>query len=158
AKFRMVLKGTVTPDRALRITKSDVVSAKIFLFDTSRIVNERVGKRLETLLDGLHRDHTGLFNAHKMADQISRQLAFSIPINGTTGVRCPGGKHALTQDNLPGCIGIGPRTNAACHSGGGPGPRTAPSPSSTRSSRSRWADSPHNRFTRANTGRRPCRR
>jgi hypothetical protein len=86
AKFRMVLKGTVTPDRALRIMKSDVVSAKIFLFDTSRIVNERVGKRLESLLDTLHRDHPALFDAQDMANRVSHQLGFSITIDGSHGV------------------------------------------------------------------------
>jgi hypothetical protein len=44
-----------------------------------------VGKRLELLLDGLHRDSPALFDAQDMADRISRQLGFAITINGSRG-------------------------------------------------------------------------
>jgi hypothetical protein len=86
AKFRMIIKGTIYPDRVLRITKRDMIYTKKFLFETSQLINERVGNRLETLLDGLHRDNPALFDAQDMADRVSRQLGFSITINGTAGV------------------------------------------------------------------------
>jgi hypothetical protein len=85
AKFRMLVKGFASPDRVLRITKRDVVYTKQFLFGTSHLVNARVGKRLETLLDGLHRDIPALFDAQDMADRVSRQLGFSITVNGNVG-------------------------------------------------------------------------
>ena len=75
----------VRPGRALRISKRVVVYTNIFLFETSRIVNERVGKRLESLLDALHRDHPALFDAQD-PDRASRQLGFSIAIDGSHGV------------------------------------------------------------------------
>jgi hypothetical protein len=85
AKFRMLVKGFASPDRVLRITKRDVVYTKQFLFGTSQLVNARVGKRLESLLDGLHRDIPALFDAQDMADRVSRQLGFSITVNGNVG-------------------------------------------------------------------------
>jgi hypothetical protein len=85
AKFRMLIKGKTNPDRSLRITKRDIFYAKKFLFESSRLVNARVGKRLEALLDGLHRDNPALFDAQEMADRVSRQLGFSITIDGIAG-------------------------------------------------------------------------
>ncbi len=85
AKFRMLIKGTVSPDRVLRLAKRDIIRTDKFLFESSRAVNDRVGKRLEALLDGLHRDNPALFDARDMADRVSRQLGFSITINGSTG-------------------------------------------------------------------------
>jgi hypothetical protein len=85
AKFRMLVKGLASPDRVLRITKRDVVYTKKFLFESSQLVNERVGKRLETLLDGLHRDNPALFDATEMANRVSRQIGFSITVNGNVG-------------------------------------------------------------------------
>ncbi len=85
ARFRMLTKGQTSPDRALRITKRDIVYTKKFLFESSQQVNVRVGKRLETLLDGLQRDSPALFDAQDMANRISRQLGFSITINGSKG-------------------------------------------------------------------------
>jgi hypothetical protein len=86
AKLRMIVKGRVSSDRALRITKRDILYTKRFLLGTSRSVNERVGKRLATLLDALARDHPALFDAQDMADRLSRQLGFSIAIDGSKGV------------------------------------------------------------------------
>jgi hypothetical protein len=86
AKFRMLVKGTVSPDRVLRLGKRDIIRADKLLSESSRAVNDRVGKRLETLLDGLHRDNPALFDAQEMADRVSRQLGFSITIDGSTGV------------------------------------------------------------------------
>ncbi len=86
AKSRMLLKGRISPDRALKITRRDIVYTKKFLFETSQSVNERVGKRLEAVLDGLHRDSPVLFDAQDMADRVSQQLGFSISINGCRGV------------------------------------------------------------------------
>jgi hypothetical protein len=82
----MIVKGSVSPDRALRVTKRDILYTKRFLLGSSRSVNERVGKRLETLLDALHRDHPALFDAEEMADRVSRQLGFPIAIDGSKGV------------------------------------------------------------------------
>jgi hypothetical protein len=82
----MLIKGKTGPNRALRITKRDIFHAKKFLFENSQLVNDRVGKRLEALLDGLHRDNPSLFDARDMADRVSSQLGFSIIINGSTGV------------------------------------------------------------------------
>ena len=75
-----------SPDRVLRITKRDIVYTKKFLFESSQAVNERVGKRLESILDGLHRDNPALFDPQEMADRVSRQLGFSITVNGSVGV------------------------------------------------------------------------
>jgi hypothetical protein len=86
AKFRMLVKGMANPDRVLRITKSDIVYTKKFLFESSQWVNDRVGKRLETLLDVLHRENPALFDAQQMADRVSRQLGFSITVNNSVGV------------------------------------------------------------------------
>ena len=86
AKLRMLIKGKTSPDRVLRITKRDIIYTKKFLFESSQSVNDRVGKRLEMLLDGLHRDNPALFDAQDMADRVSRQLGFPITIDGSTGV------------------------------------------------------------------------
>jgi hypothetical protein len=85
AKFRMLVKGMASPDRVLRITKRDIVYTKKFLSESGQQVNERIGKRLETLLDGLHRDNPALFDARNMAGRVSRQLGFSITVNGNVG-------------------------------------------------------------------------
>lgn len=86
AKFRMLIKGTVNPDRVLRLTKRDIIRTDKFLSESSRAVNDRVGKRLEALLDGLHRDNPALFDAQEMANRVLCQLGFSITIDGITGV------------------------------------------------------------------------
>jgi hypothetical protein len=86
AKLRMLVKGGVAPDRILNPAKPDVLFAMRFLLDVAQSVNQRVGTRLETLLDGLHGDNPALFGAQDMADRVSRQLGFSININGSTGV------------------------------------------------------------------------
>jgi hypothetical protein len=86
AKFRMVVKGPVDPDRVLRVTKRDIIHSDRFLSETTQSVNLRVVRRLETLLDGLHRDNPALFDAQQMADRVSRQLGFSITVDGSVGV------------------------------------------------------------------------
>jgi len=86
AKFRMLIKGTVSPDRVLRLTRRDIIRTDKFLFESSQLVNHRVGKRLEMVLDALHRDSPAFFDAQDMAYRVSRQLGFSMTINGSTGV------------------------------------------------------------------------
>jgi hypothetical protein len=86
AKFRMLMKGTVSPNRIMRTSKRDIIHADRCLSETSQSVNVRVGRRLETLLDGLHRDNSSLFDAQDMADRVARQLSFTVTINGSTGV------------------------------------------------------------------------
>jgi hypothetical protein len=85
AKFRILIKRAVSPDRVLRLSKRDIIRTDKFLFEASRSVNQRVGKRLGALLDGLHRDSRALFDAQDMADRVSRQLGFAITINGRRG-------------------------------------------------------------------------
>jgi hypothetical protein len=86
AKLRMLIKGSASPDRILRVTKRDISYVDKCLSESAQSVNQRVGKRLETLLDGLHQDNPALFDAQDMADRVSRQLGFSITVNGSTGV------------------------------------------------------------------------
>jgi hypothetical protein len=85
AKFRLLVKGMASADRVLRITKRDIIYTKKFLFEVSQSANERVGRRLEALLDALHRDNPALFDAPQMANRVSRQLGFSITVNGSAG-------------------------------------------------------------------------
>jgi len=66
--------------------KPGLLDALRFLLDTAQSVNQRVGKRFETLLDDLHRDNPALFDAQDIADRVSRQLGFSIMIDGSQGV------------------------------------------------------------------------
>jgi hypothetical protein len=82
----MLIKGGVTSDQIVRVTNRDISSSYRFLFESARSVNRRVGKRLETLLDALHREHPALFDAQDMADRVSRQLGYSITIDGSQGV------------------------------------------------------------------------
>jgi hypothetical protein len=99
AKFRLLIEGAASADRVLRITKRDIVYTKKFLFEVSQSVNERVGRRLETLLDGLHRDNPALFDALSMANRVSRQLGFSITVNRKRGsALISGGCHGPAQD------------------------------------------------------------
>jgi hypothetical protein len=85
AKLRMLVKGGVAPDRILNPAKPDLLYTMRFLLDAARSVNQRVGTRLEILLDGLHRDNPALFDAQDTADRVSRQLGFSITIDGSRG-------------------------------------------------------------------------
>jgi hypothetical protein len=86
AKFRILIKRAVSPDWVLRLAKRDIIRTDKFLFESSQSVNQRVGKQLETLLDALHRDSPAFFDAQDMADRVSRQLGFSITINGNVGI------------------------------------------------------------------------
>ncbi|MFI5454322.1 MAG: hypothetical protein ACHRXM_02625 [Isosphaerales bacterium] len=85
AKLRMMVKGEVAPDRIVDPARHDLLYTMRFLLDAAQSVNQRVGKRLEILLDGFHRDNPALFDAQEMADRVSRQLGVLIIINGSTG-------------------------------------------------------------------------
>jgi hypothetical protein len=86
AKLRMLVKGEVVPDRILDPHEPDLLYTMRFLLGTAESVNQHVGKRLEMLLDALHRDGPALFDARDMANRVSRQLGFSITVDGSVGV------------------------------------------------------------------------
>jgi hypothetical protein len=86
AKLRMLVKSEVGSDRIVTPSEPDLLYTMRFLLETGASVNRRVGKRLEAVLDELHKGGPALFDAQDMADRVSRQLGFPIAVDGSVGV------------------------------------------------------------------------
>jgi hypothetical protein len=84
-KFRVLVGGSVTPDRRLFPTADDLRYVKRFLSETANRVNQRVGARLAEILTMFHTTDPGLFDARAKADEVSGRFAFAVTINGRLG-------------------------------------------------------------------------
>jgi hypothetical protein len=85
-KFKMLVKGAVGPDRILNPGNHDIIYVKRFLTETAESVNARIGNRLAHVLSVLHSDNPALFDSLDRASAISRELGFSVTIDGAVGV------------------------------------------------------------------------
>lgn len=85
-KFRVLIGSSVTPDRRLFPTADDLRYVKRFLSETANCVNQRVGARLAEILTMFHAADPGLFDAQTKANDVSERFAFSVTINGRSGV------------------------------------------------------------------------
>jgi hypothetical protein len=86
AKFKMIVKSNVDSNRILTPTNDDIKYVKRFLSETAQSVNRRIGTRLADVLTVLHSDSPVLFDSLDRASAISRELAFSVTIDGSVGV------------------------------------------------------------------------
>ncbi len=86
AKLKMVVKSNVDSSRILTPTRHDIIYVKRFLSETAQSVNRRIGTRLADVLTALHSDNPALFDSLDRASAISRELGFSVTINGSVGV------------------------------------------------------------------------
>jgi hypothetical protein len=85
-KFRVLIGGQVSADCRLAPTTDDLRYVKRFLSETATHANQRIGARLADLLAEFHRADTTLFDAQDKANQLSRQSATSLIVNGYVGV------------------------------------------------------------------------
>lgn len=84
-KFRVLVGGSVPAARRLSPTRADLRYVKRFLSETATRANERVGMRLADLLALFHQRDTQLFDAKDKAEEISRQFARSLIVDGFAG-------------------------------------------------------------------------
>src|SRR5207253_2404426 len=68
-KFRVLIGGSVEANRQLSPSDNDLRYAKRFLTETASRTNERVGKRLASLLETFHIADPTLFDAQGKANE-----------------------------------------------------------------------------------------
>ncbi len=85
-KFKMLLKANVESSRIVNPARLDIVYVHQFLSATAQSVNQRIGTRLAEVLTKLHSDNPALFDSLGRASAISRELGFSVTIDGSAGV------------------------------------------------------------------------
>jgi hypothetical protein len=85
-KFKMLVKADVESSRILNPGNHDIIYVKRFLSETAQSVNVRIGNRLAQVLTVLHADNPALFDSLDKANSISKELGFSVTINGSVGV------------------------------------------------------------------------
>jgi hypothetical protein len=86
AKLKMIVKSNVDSSGILTPTHYDIIYVKRFLSETAQSVNRRIGTRLAEVLTVLHQDNPALFDSLDRASALSRELGFSVTINGSIGV------------------------------------------------------------------------
>jgi hypothetical protein len=86
AKLKLMVKSRVDSSRILTPTRHDIIYVKRFLSETAQSVNQRIGNRLAHVLTDLNSDNPALFDSQDRANSISRELGFSVAINGSVGV------------------------------------------------------------------------
>jgi len=86
AKLKMIVKSNVDSSGILTPTHYDIIYVKRFLSETAQSVNRRIGTRLAEVLTALHQDNPALFDSLDRASALSRELGFSVTINGSIGV------------------------------------------------------------------------
>ncbi len=85
-KLKMLLKANVESSRIVNPARLDIMYVHQFLSTTAQSVNRRVGTRLAEVLTKLHLDNPVLFDSLDRASAISRELGFSVTIDGSAGV------------------------------------------------------------------------
>lgn len=84
-KLRLLVKRSVSPEKMLNPSASDLRHVKRFLSETASRTNERVGKRLALILTKLHENDPSLFDAQDAADSISRKCGNILTVDGIVG-------------------------------------------------------------------------
>jgi len=84
-KFRVLVGGYVSADCRLAPTTDDLRYVKRFLSETAIHTNQRIGSRLAELLGEFHQADPTLFDAQDKANQLARQFATSLTVNGRVG-------------------------------------------------------------------------
>jgi len=85
-RFKMLVRANVDPNRIVNPTQHDIIFVKRFLFETAQAANQRIGDRLAHVLTKIHEDNPTLFAAVERANDISRQLGYSVTIDRSVGV------------------------------------------------------------------------
>jgi hypothetical protein len=85
-KFRVLIGGHVAADCRLAPTTDDLQYVKRFLSETASHTNQRIGVRLADLLTEFHQADPTLFDAQDKANELSRQFAIPLTVDGHVGV------------------------------------------------------------------------
>jgi hypothetical protein len=85
-KFRVLIGGHVAADCRLAPTTDDLQYVKRFLSETASHTNQRIGVRLADLLTEFHQADPALFDAQDKANELSRQFAVPLTVDGRVGV------------------------------------------------------------------------
>ncbi len=87
AKLRLLTKKPVSGNQLLSLSNGDVWYVKLFLDDTAKWMNNRVGQRLAMLLTTLHTADTSLFDPAGKAQEIAD--VFRIPVTVAGAASAP---------------------------------------------------------------------
>jgi hypothetical protein len=84
-KFRILIRGNVPANCRLAPTTDDLRYIKRFLSETADNTNRRIGLRMAELLTQFHTEDLTLFIAQDKANEISRQFAMALTVDGQVG-------------------------------------------------------------------------
>lgn len=85
AKLRILGRATVEAPRVLAPTQTDLGYVKSFLDGTAEWCDERVEKRLTSVLDKIHQSDNALFDPQERANALSKAFRRQVTIAGKTG-------------------------------------------------------------------------
>jgi hypothetical protein len=84
-RLTLMVKARVTRGNTLNPDLFDLRYVKRFLVETANHTNDRIGRRLASLLTERYGDDSTLFDRQNLADNISQTFQQSLPIDGYTG-------------------------------------------------------------------------